>query len=104
MMGAMSRYGLVGQLALTALFAVMTVIMGVVLLVYVIYIDMDPRMPRDLPFLTRVTGWFLAASVFFGLGSWALQRRHWTRWVWWVPQIGVLLALWGMIQSLRVAS
>lgn len=97
-----SRYLLLVQLAMAALFAVMAVIMGVVLLSYAIYIDADPRMARDLPFLTQVAAWFVATGLVFAAGSWSQWRGHWTRWLLWIPQLTVLLALVGMIRSMRV--
>lgn len=98
----MSRYWLMVQLAMAALFAVMAVIMGVVLLSYAIYIDADPRMARDLPFLTQVAACFVATGLVFAAGSWSQWRGHWTRWLLWIPQLTVLLALVGMIRSMRV--
>jgi Ca2+/Na+ antiporter len=98
----MARYWLIVQLAMAALFAVMAVIMGVVLLSYAIYIDADPRMARDLPFLTQVAAWFVATGVVFTAGSWSQWRAHWTRWLLWMPEFAVLLALFGMIRSMRV--
>jgi hypothetical protein len=100
----MSRYWLIVQLAMAALFGVMALVMGVVLLSYLIYIDADPRMARDLPFLTQVAGWFLLGCVLFTLGSWSQWRVHRVRWLLWVPELGVLLALVGMIRSLRVVA
>lgn len=98
----MSRYWLIFQLAMATLFAVMAVIMGVVLLSYAIYIDTDPRMTRDLPFLMQVTAWFVATGIFFAAGSWSQWRGHWTRWLLWMPEFAVLLALFSMIRSMRV--
>ncbi len=65
----MSRYWLIVQLAMAALFAVMALVMGVVLLSYLIYIDADPRMARDLPFLTQVAAWFLLGRALFHWGA-----------------------------------
>ena len=98
----MSRYGLIFQLTMATLFAVMALIMGVVLLCYLIYIDADPRMARDLPVLTRISGWFLLGSLIFTLGSWSQWRVHRLRWLMWLPELGVIVALVGMIRSLRL--
>jgi Ca2+/Na+ antiporter len=98
----MSRYWLMVQLAMAALFAVMAVIMAVVLLSYTIYIDADPRMARDLPFLTQVAAGFVATGLVFAAGSWSQWRGHWSRWLLWLPEFAVLLALFGMIRSMRV--
>jgi hypothetical protein len=97
----MKRYGLIGQVSMMILFAVMTVIMCVVLLTYALYLHSEPRLARDMPFLTGLTAWFAGAWALFGLGSWAYWAQQPWRWLWWLPQGAVLWGLWGMIRSLQ---
>lgn len=99
----MHRYGLIFQIVMAVFFAVMALIMGVVLLSYLVYIDVDPRMSRDLPFLMKVAGWFSAAGAFFALGSWSYWRGHWSRWLVWIPELVMMLALLAIIRRLRGA-
>jgi hypothetical protein len=98
---AMSRYALIIQVFMAVLSGVMSLIMGVVLLTYAVYLDADPRLARDLPFLVAMGAWFLAAAVAFGLGSRAYWRDRPWRWVWWLPQGGILWALLDLIRSLQ---
>ena len=100
----MARYGLIAQGAMLVLFAAMTVIMSVVLLTYALYLDSEPRLARDMPFLIEMTGWFACGWVLFGLGSWAYWVDRPWRWVLWLPQSGVVWALWGMILGLQNVS
>ena len=97
----MSRYALIVQVFMAALSGVMALIMGVVLLMYAVYLDAEPRLARDLPFLLFMGGWFTAGAISFGLGSWAYWRDRPWRWVWWLPQGGILWALWDMIRSMQ---
>lgn len=97
----MSRYALIVQVFMAVLSGVMTLIMGVVLLMYTLYLDAEPRLARDMPFLLTISGWFTAGAISFGLGSWAYWRDRPWRWVWWLPQCGILWALSDLIRSLQ---
>ncbi|MES0874208.1 hypothetical protein [Sinimarinibacterium thermocellulolyticum] len=74
-------------LALCATFAVT---LGVVALIYAIYLDASPRMRAEWPTVAAVTAVFWVLSVFTGLAFLA-QRRLWS--FRWPAQAASVLAL-----------
>lgn len=78
---------------LAAFGATMSVTLGVVCLMYGVYLDESPRMREEFPALVEVTAlfWVLAAAASI---AWLALRRP-NRWQW--PAQGLLLAVIGGI-------
>jgi hypothetical protein len=75
------------MLALCVTFALT---LGVVALIYAIYLDASPRMRAEWPTVAAVTAVFWGLSVFTGLSFWAQRRKLAWRWPAQVASVGAL--------------
>lgn len=66
--------------------------LGVVALIYLIYLDASPRMRAEWPTVAVVTGVFWALSVVTGLALWAQRRALAWRWPAQIVSVGALVA------------
>lgn len=76
----MNYLKLVNALLLAAA-VTMTLVLGVVSLIYALYADETPRLGRELPGLLTITGVFAVYAVVTGFAFIGLLRQHWWRWL-----------------------
>jgi len=57
------------------------VTLGVVTLIYAIYLNREPRLQEDWPLLVAVTGTFVALMAMSALAFWAQRRDKVWRWI-----------------------
>lgn len=57
------------------------VTLGVVTLIYAIYLNREPRLQEDWPLLVAVTGTFITLMLMSGLTFWAQRRDKAWRWI-----------------------
>lgn len=65
-------------LALSSAFGVT---LGVVTLLYAVYLNREPRLQEDWPLLIGVTGTFVALMAMSALAFWAQRRDKAWRWI-----------------------
>ncbi|HVT35828.1 MAG TPA: hypothetical protein VHE37_09600 [Nevskiaceae bacterium] len=86
------------DLVLAAFGATMTITLGVVCIMYRVYIDQSPQMREEFPALLKVTLMFLLLAAAAGLAWQGLRRESAWRW----PAQGALLAvIAGIIYGIR---
>lgn len=86
---------------MAALSLVMVVVLGVVLLLYGIYLEQTPSLAEELPAVLRTTQLFAGLTVAWGGAAFSLYRRHWSAWLLQPLALAVLIGLVRYIQVLR---
>lgn len=86
----MNRFVLIVTTGVLVLSSSMAVVMGVVVFLYWLFLDQDPRMQETFPVLTTSAGLFLAVSGASLGAAWSLYREHWSRWLL-MPALVVML-------------
>ena len=84
------KYLLYADVVVTAFGAVMTVVLGVVCLLFAVYHDAAPMIDRDLPSLLLVTVAFAVLMGAAGAATIGVYRRR--RWLWWA-QAGLVVLI-----------
>ncbi|HUS24062.1 MAG TPA: hypothetical protein VM369_03865 [Candidatus Binatia bacterium] len=79
--------------ALAALGAALGAVLAVVCVLYWVYLDLDPKLPAQLPQLVMAAALCAALGV-AGLGAFLAQRRGWSaRWLLQFAPLGAIAGL-----------
>lgn len=97
----MRNYALIIEAGMAALSLVMVVVLGVVLLLYGVYLNQAPSLAEELPAVLRTTLLFAGLTVTWGGAACSLYRRHWSTWLLQPLAVAVLIGLVRYIQLLR---
>lgn len=80
--------------------AAMALVLGVVCLIYSVYLDAVPRLRAEMPLLLTFTGTFFALMLASGLAFFAQRRRWRLRWLLQglpvVPLAGIVFVLFNL--------
>jgi len=98
---SISRYLFVFDLVLCGLALNIAVVMGVVCIIYAVYLDASPRLAQELSQLINGTLIFFVGGLVFAANSWSLHRQHASRWLLQIVSVACLAASIGYIIWLR---
>lgn len=96
------RYLLILDAALFALALTLSMVLGVVAILYGANAELSARVSAELPLVVRLSVWFAVIAVPLGLAFWSLKRRQ--SWHWWVQAAAALTLGLGSLTIYRLLS
>lgn len=93
----MLRYLLIVDLSLAAFGAALTIAIGFVALVFVIYRDASAKIAAGLPNILTLTACFVALMLLAGAASWLLKAKKPAHWLAQVVLAVSLPVLWQIV-------
>ncbi len=92
----MNKFALIVTSGLLVLSSSLSLVMAVVVFLYWLFLDQEPRMQETFPLLVASTVLFCAVMAASAGTAWSLYREHWSRWY-------LFLALWMVVAFVVVA-
>jgi NhaP-type Na+/H+ or K+/H+ antiporter len=92
----MNKFALIVTSGLLVLSSSLSLVMAVVVFLYWLFLDQEPRMQETFPLLLVSTGLFFTVMAAAGGTAWSLYREHWSRWA-------LFVALWMVVAFVVVA-